>query len=505
MKVVRNIVSCLLVVSVLASLTACGKSTPNAKAGSEAKGPVTLSILIGGDNTPPSTSNVLKQITKETDIAITPMYVPNADYSTKLNTLVASKSLPDIFYTSDPTNAVQFKQNGAIADLTELVPKYMTGYYPDAKDVLSKNPLNTDGKIYAVFSLMVDYAANMNIRTDWLKNVGLSMPTDLDSLYNVLDAFTNKDPDKDGKKDTFGLSASIIVGWENFSTIFGAYGVPSGKPIIADDGTVTTFMKAPNYLEAVKYFRKLYENGLIDPDFATVPAMTSYGKLWNGQCGAIDFRCVGPTNNWMPSRYTEKVTPTFDFATVKGPDGEAGLPIQYPDYLKSVMVSSQCKNPDAAARLLDFFYSEKGDELLRLGVEGLHFKWTDKENGQYEMIKPYDDDATNRNDGVFVYWQPHLITPVDNAEVRTFNKQTQEGVALASKNSTIPWAYIYTPFEASKTYGANLSQIEKEVFCTLITTKGDVEAEYKKGVARWDDEGGKTWEKEATEAYKSQQ
>ncbi len=71
--------------------------------------------------------------------------------------------------------------------------------------------------------------------------------------------------------------------------------------------------------------------------------------------------------------------------------------------------------------------------------------------------------------------------------------------------STIEWPYIYTSFEAETMYGSTLKNIEKEIFCQLITTTGDVQEEYEAGIARWEAEGGLQWEAGATEAYKSQQ
>ena len=484
-----------------AAASSAASAAVSSSAGTLSNDPATITMLCSGDNTPPDSNNVLKEILKKTNITVKVTYVANKDLAAKLSALTASNDLPDLFKLTTASDLQKYKQNGAIADLTQYVKK-MKYYYPDAKDVLSKCPVNTDGKIYGLFPLHEDYGTNLSIRTDWLKNVGLSMPTDLDSLYKVLDAFTNNDPDKDGKKDTFGLVASMN-NTKNFWSIFGAYGVAADKPAILSDGTVTTFMKSSGYLDAVKYFNKLYQNGLMDPDFATIPTMDSFGKLWNGKAGVMDFQCVGTTNNWMPSRYTEAVTPTFDFAEIKGPNGKAGQPQKYPSYTNCSVVSAASKNAEAVVRLLDFFYSDEGDTLTRLGVEGLHFKWTDKENGKYEMLGQYTDSATNRNDGVFVYWQQFLC-PKNNIEVRTFNKQTQQGVAQSDKLATLPWAYIFTAFDADTTYGTSLKAIEKEVFANLVTTTGDIEAEYKAGVARWESEGGSEWEKQATAAYKSQ-
>jgi putative aldouronate transport system substrate-binding protein len=519
MKRLQKLASILIAAVMVFSLSACGNSSNSGQgtgvstattaagpADSTASAqPAELSMLVTGDNTPPDTNSVLKEVESKTNTKLKITYVSLADTASKLNTLIAARTLPDIFRAATISDAEQLKENGMLADLTEYV-KDAGSIQENLGDVLASHPLNKDGKVYALFNADHEYAQNMNIRTDWLKKVGKEMPTDLDSLYDVLHAFTFDDPDGNSKDDTIGLGASIVGNWNNFTSILGAYGIaasPNGlRPVQLDDGTVTTGMKNKNFLEAVKYFQKLYKDGLMDPDFATIPTMDSFGKLWNGKVGAFDFQCPGPTNNWMPSRYTENPPPTFDFAEIKGPSGIAAQGKQYPSYTPAVVVSSSCKDPAAAVRVLDFFISDEGNILLRLGVEGKHFNWVDKEAGTYEMIKPYDDSTTNRNDGVYVYSE--FLKPKVTAERRTFNEQTKKGVALADAMCTIEWPFTYTSFNAETSYGENLRTIEKEVFCQLVSTKGNIEQEYKDALARWENEGGKEWEQEATAAYNSQ-
>jgi len=517
MKKLKRLISGLLAISMVFSMSACGKSssggaggnpgnTSETKASSAPDVVTELSILVTGDNTPPADNSVLKEIEAKTNVRLKVTYASAGDVTSKLNTLIAAKTLPDIFRTGSISTAENLKKNGMVADLTEYI-KNAPSIQSELGKILTDNPLNKDGKIYALFNAETSYAQNMNIRTDWLKKVGMEMPTDLDSLYNVLYAFTFKDPDGNGKNDTIGLGASIVATWNNFTSILGSYGIPASsnglRPYQLEDGTVTTGMKNKNFLDAIKYFRKLYQAGVMDPDFATIPAMDSYGKLWNGKVGAFDFQCAGPTNNWMPARYTEKPVPTFDFAEIKGPTGVAAQGKQYPSYIPTTLVSSTCKNPAAAVRVLDFLMSEEGNCLMNLGIEGKHFNWVDKAAGTYKMIAPYDDSTTNRNDGVFVY--ADFLKPKVTTERRTLNEQSKKGVEMANAMCTIDWPYIYTSFKAETTYGKNLSTIEKEVFCQLISSKGDVEKEYKEAIARWEAEGGLDWEKDATAAYKSQQ
>jgi putative aldouronate transport system substrate-binding protein len=107
----------------------------------------------------------------------------------------------------------------------------------------------------------------------------------------------------------------------------------------------------------------------------------------------------------------------------------------------------------------------------------------------------------HRAAGGFTFW--HYI-PEKNAEVRTLNKLTQDAQAFGRANQ-IDWPNIIAPFNAQSEHGGTLADIEKQALAQLITTTGNVRNEYNSFIARWENEGGKQWEAEATAAYKAQQ
>ena len=137
---------------------------------------------------------------------------------------------------------------------------------------------------------------------------------------------------------------------------------------------------------------------------------------------------------------------------------------------------------------------------MNLGVEGLMFAWDNKDAGTYHRLGNYTDDAYHRAQGGFNYWRSF---PVEHTELRTMNKLTREAQAFARAN-TIDWPYVYTPFDEAAEYGSSLNDITREALARLITTTGNVQQEYQAFVARWENEGGRQWERGATAAYNSQ-
>ena len=71
-------------------------------------------------------------------------------------------------------------------------------------------------------------------RQDWLDKLGLKYPETLDDMKNVLIAFTNNDPDGNGKNDTYGYTAEkpssssgvTPFDWVFFATAFRMRTIP---------------------------------------------------------------------------------------------------------------------------------------------------------------------------------------------------------------------------------------------------------------------------------------
>ena len=508
---------CLFLVLAMAAtmMSACGDDSSNSSGSSgstqtgssggtsastseDEEEPATVSILLGGDNTPNAENLVLDELGKQTNTIIEMTYVASADTATKRSTMAASDTLPDLFKVGG-TEAQEYIDAGLLYDLTGLEDK-APNWFNNAGDLISQMPLNADG-IYVVPTGAQGWADNLNIRTDWLENLGMDMPTNLDELYDVFYAFTYNDPDGNGQDDTFALCANSDR--RPYSLIFGAYGIAYDSDIVLEDGTVSKWVKHPHFLEAVTYIRKLINDGLVEPDWLTIPQMDMFGKLWNGVAGAMVWECVGPTNNWYPSRYTEEVTPTFGFATIEGPYGDSGVKPSFPSLNDGYAVAARTENIDAVLRVANYCCTDEGNAMLYLGVEGVMFEWTDKENGQYQYLGEYTDSAVQRAEGGFCY--ADLCRPAINCEVQVLNAQTQEGVQLAWDSMiTDGVVYCYDSLQSSIDYGSDMDQIIDEMWVALLQAGSDDELQgiYDEYMERWSTEAhGADWEKEITEWY----
>ena len=503
----KKSISLMVIMALVLALEACSPSTGTTlqttagtaaptTAGTTTKAPRRTITSLHTENTAlVEKPKIVLEACERLNIDWKPTVVGTADYMTKLNALIAAKTVPDLF-GFDITNGGKYKSNGLIIALDELLNKYGADIKANRQAYLSGG-LNNDGKVWGI-PTPPGYPMMICIRTDWLKNLNLAVPTDTESFYNVMKAFTKNDPNKNGKDDTLGLTI-LMDGFGTFEGIFSAFGFSNQAPIVLN-GVVTSFIKHPNFLKSIEYLRRLYSEGLMEPDFVSIPQMKAWEKLWTGVTGATCWSPVGPLNNWL-ARYTETVKPEMTAIILKGSDGKAGV---YNRLSSSYYgISSTCKYPEEAMRLANYFSTPAGDELLYLGVEGTHFAWDDKANGKFHYLDPYKTDiALQRADGGFIMWSTFRRIN-DNTEIKTLTASTQAALKLAVDNPLATGAIVLKPAIEAE-LGTTLTDIEKECVSSLIVSKGNLNSELAALITKWEKEGGTTWEKQATEIYKSE-
>ena len=466
--------------------------------------PVTVTALIGVDTMPSAEASVIQEIRDRTGIDFQPIFVSSSDYSQRLNGMIGGGNLPDIFYCSAALG-MELISYSAIQPLDDLLAEYGQNILANRDGDLDWG-INGNGAIYAIPDIP-SYPFAMAVRKDWMANLGMEVPEervvsmDMDTFYQIMHAFTYDDPDKDGEKDTFGMCFSIN-GLGMIYPIMNAYDCPMNGYFLDENGMVRKYIKHEGFLKGIDFLRKMYQEGLFEPEFLTVPNSTAeFNNLWNGTAGAASWGVAGITNNWL-GRYTEGLAAdNWLYVDLKESDEVGGgYYVTYYDHY--TFIASSCAHPDAAMKLLDFFYSEEGEELIYFGIEGKHFQWTDKENLKYEYLGDYKDSAIQRADGGYVIWQ--RIRPLNSIEIRGLTSITQEIIAYANAHPTKGGVFFYGVPAISAEVNGPINSLINEMISNLIVAKDGVEDLYKEYIAKYDSIGGATLEEQATEIYKAE-
>lgn len=379
-KTMKTVGASIAIVTLAGSLLAACNSKPNeAPAESKDAGqPLNIKMMLNfdGKEVPKKDNEVEKAIEKYTNTNLDLTLISSNDFCSKLPVMIASGEMPQVVASCGTPNQsylISAAQGGAFWDITSLVKEYKN--LSSMPSLVYEN-VSIDGKLYGIPRFRPVSRYTFVYRQDWLQNLNLKEPKTADDLYNVLKAFAEKDPDQNGQKDTIGFTSMINNGSlsPDFGLMFGApnnWGEQNGKFVKAEE--------TPQYLESLKFLRKLYSEGLINKDFASVDRGKYEGDFNNGKAGMMS----ATTNNVLAFQTRlQAVNPKAKldfFSAVEGPGGKR---VQADRGSNGILMfpKSAVKTEADLKRLLSFFdkLAEKDmADLLEWGIQGKHYEMKD--------------------------------------------------------------------------------------------------------------------------------
>jgi putative aldouronate transport system substrate-binding protein len=364
------LIGCLLAL-VTASCSTVGTSAANtADKGTNQSGAATEISIITEFHTPepPGPDNpVLREIEKRTHTKLSITWVSPNNWDAKQSVTLASGDIPDLMKVADISNPLmqQMVRQGVFWDLTPFLQDYPhLMEYP--KSVWESSKIN--GKNYIIPSVRPIEGANfLAVRKDWLDKLRLQVPSTLDELYKVWQAFTNDDPDGNGKKDTYGYNM------REWSPILdNIFNQNNGKWKLKD-GKLVDIASEPGTREMLVFLNKAYREGLIPKDFPIMKSSQVEELATSGKSGFTTDTVLGL---WRQINLPMKTNPDADFLPLTSVNG---VVMQSPGYLGVYLIPK--KVPEAKVRkilaLMDFGASEEGASLAINGIKDVHYKEVD--------------------------------------------------------------------------------------------------------------------------------
>jgi ABC-type glycerol-3-phosphate transport system substrate-binding protein len=125
--------------------------------------------------------------------------------------MLASGDLSDLNLVLNifDSQVVQMATSGAFWDITPYIKDYKT---LSAMPAVVWDNAKIKGKNYGVpRPRPLEGSWGVHVRKDWLDKLGMKVPETMDEMYAVLKAFTEKDPDGNGKADTLGSQVKLML------------------------------------------------------------------------------------------------------------------------------------------------------------------------------------------------------------------------------------------------------------------------------------------------------
>jgi multiple sugar transport system substrate-binding protein len=210
------------------------------------------------------------------------------DFETKLQQAAAQKDLPDIVINDTAQLGTLVKQ-GLVREVGKDQLAGGADLTPTAWDAAT----GADGKTYGVPFSAQSFA--LFIRKDWREKVGAGQPTSWAELDALAKAFTTKDPDGNGKADTYGyvVPGSTKRGYTSwYLTSFLWSG--GGDFLSGEAGKFTPAVNTPPSVAVVDEFKKQFcTDKDVVPGAVTLETTQAHPLFETGK-GGIYF--TGPYN-----------------------------------------------------------------------------------------------------------------------------------------------------------------------------------------------------------------
>ncbi|WP_441295371.1 extracellular solute-binding protein [Paenibacillus sp. HGF5] len=361
----------------------------------------TLKIMTGviGGKTPEENTQFEQEIERLTGIKVT-MNKPAADYDQKLLAAIASGEKFDLLQISKEKMST-FIDQGILTPLTNQVNGSKVLSDPNVIPAKEWEQVKTkDGEIYGVFTKYQGGTMPI-VRKDWLDKLNLSEPETLDDYYNVLKAFTEQDPDGNGKKDTYGLSTAGMYELQGF---FSAAGLKQ-RYVETADGKLDVPYSTDAAIPVYEWLNKLFEEGILDPNFTTNDTGKMRDLFLADRVGMITYwdAWVGMLNN---TRHEQDPNTEFEAKGLPGAadaNGNHMLRRGDPDVW---VIPVNAEHPKTAFEFIEWWHSEEGITLGSLGIKDVDYT---VDNGKYTLTQTGKEHASDH--GVPFWYNRNVEAP----------------------------------------------------------------------------------------------
>ncbi|MCR5254897.1 MAG: extracellular solute-binding protein [Acetatifactor sp.] len=427
-----------------------------------------------------------QELEKRTNVHIEFMCPAIGEEPTAYNLMIASDELPDIiahngYHYADGLDAAV--DDGYYLDLTPYLDTYLSNYNKLRlkSDFFAKSTVTDKGRVvgfYQIFSEPQPPYKGLQIRKDWLDDLGLDVPVTFDDWEEMLVAFRDK-------KNAYSPLSIGSLGYNMDSNSMSAgYNVLNGFMNV--NGTVKYGPIEDGWRKYLTKMNDWYNKKLIDPDFMTGGGyMPDMSIITSGQCGAWDSMYT------MPALYeASSDDKNMQIIPVASPVENVGdeVHVRLADSIIHAYctISADSENAELAMKWLDYMCTEEGSLLANYGVEHESFEFDSNGKPQFTELVTNNPDGYSFAQCMTYYALPPSLIGGDYDWTRELSSVPEEDVVsmdvwgAVSDDYNMPAGISYTSDEA-KELGEivnNINTYITEKTSQFITGVADINTEW---------------------------
>lgn len=436
----RKVVSLMLVSAMVAGMLAgCGSDSGSSKGesstetGSAAeasssgetaddaddKSPITFEYFNADGKNGNWDNPVAKAITEATGVTLDVSYpvASQGDAKEDIALMIANDEYPDMIYAKG--SATDLYQAGALIDMTDLIEKYgpnikkMYGAEMEKLKWSQDDPGIYQLSYAGVNQKTLTTGGSCQIQWAALKENDYKYPKTLDEYEKMIKSYLAAHPKTEDGLDMIGITMSASD-WHWMITLGNPAGLiadaspDNGQWIIDDEYNVHYKHVTDEEKEYFKWLCRMYNEGILDPNFATQTDDDYIAKVASGRVVAIT------DAEWHYSQCEAtlvadgKVDQTYVGlpVTLREDQVEKALLYQGTTVGWGIGITKSCEDPVRAIKFLDYLCSDEGQILYHWGIEGENY-FLDDDGQPYrtdeEVAKAQSDPDYAKNTGIDNY------------------------------------------------------------------------------------------------------
>lgn len=436
----RKVVSLMLVSAMVAGMLAgCGSDSGSSKGGSSTetgsaaeasssgetaddaddKSPITFEYFNADGKNGNWDNPVAKAITEATGVTLDVSYpvASQGDAKEDVALMIANDEYPDMIYAKG--SATDLYQAGALIDMTDLIEKYgpnikkMYGAEMEKLKWSQDDPGIYQLSYAGVNQKTLTTGGSCQIQWAALKENDYKYPKTLDEYKKMIKSYLAAHPKTEDGLDMIGITMSASD-WHWMITLGNPAGLiadaspDNGQWIIDDEYNVHYKHVTDEEKEYFKWLCRMYNEGILDPNFATQTDDDYIAKVASGRVVAIT------DAEWHYSQCEAtlvadgKVDQTYVGlpVTLREDQVEKALLYQGTTVGWGIGITKSCEDPVRAIKFLDYLCSDEGQILYHWGIEGENY-FLDDDGQPYrtdeEVAKAQSDPDYAKNTGIDNY------------------------------------------------------------------------------------------------------
>ncbi len=297
----------------------------------------------------------------------------------QLNLLFSTGNAPDLIqnYNGEGTVKIWGNQGNlySIDEYLDYIPNYLALFTEDEWNITHTYAANADGKLYYIPTKNYRSSAEAWMyRTGMLEELGKDIPSTTEELYDILKTYKEKYPDAIPIANRWGMG-NMLKGFQYaFRTASGFFQDP-------DSGSFEYGPATDKYRDMLIYVAKLYNEGLIDPEFQTATD-TQWQEIYANGLNILEYSYTNRAV-WA-NGVMEGADPDADWQwssqyVTAYPDKGVIVPKELPYQPWGTLLTKSMSEEEVLRwlQVVDWACTEEGQRWFSMGEEGITYELVD--------------------------------------------------------------------------------------------------------------------------------